>query len=68
MTKITLNTEFITLGQLLKLVHAVNQGSEAKVFLQNTPVLVNNEPETRRGRKLYPFDVVKIGEKSYVIA
>ncbi len=46
-------TEFVTLGQFLKIIDKINSGGEAKVFLQEYPVLVDGERETRRGRKLY---------------
>ena len=55
-----ITTEFITLGQLLKLADIVGNGGEAKVFLANTEVLVNGEPDNRRGRKLRPGDRVEI--------
>ena len=55
---ITLKTEFITLGQVLKLINAVSTGGEVKNFLTNNLVKVNNKPENRRGRKLYKGDVV----------
>jgi ribosome-associated protein len=31
------------------------------MFLERTPVLVNGEPEARRGRQLHPGDVVAVG-------
>ena len=58
MDKIEIYTEFITLGQFLKLYGAINNGGEAKKYLETGRVSVNFEPETRRGRKLYPSDVV----------
>ncbi len=39
-----------------------------KAFLQDEGVLVNGEREHRRGRKLYPGDVVEIAEAgSYLV-
>ncbi|MDQ0339273.1 S4 domain protein YaaA [Caldalkalibacillus uzonensis] len=55
-----IHTPYITLGQLLKLVGAIDTGGQAKWFLAEYPVLVNGEAEQRRGRKLYPDDVVHI--------
>ncbi len=60
MTEITINDEYITLGQLLKKANVLSTGGQVKWFLQEHRVLVNEEEETRRGRKLYPGDVVKI--------
>ena len=44
----------IRLGQLLKLAGVVGAGGEAKALLASEPVLVNGEPEARRGRQLHP--------------
>jgi len=48
----------IRLGQLLKLAGTVGGGGEAKALLASEAVLVNGEPEARRGRQLHPGDVV----------
>lgn len=58
MEVIKLREEFIKLGQALKAVGFVESGVEAKDVIQNGLVLVNGEIDTRRGRKLYPGDVV----------
>jgi ribosome-associated protein len=55
--------ETIRLGQLLKLVGAIDGGSEAKGFLATEPVWVNDELEARRGRKLQVGDIVRVGEQ-----
>lgn len=60
MKKIGISTEYITLGQLLKLADCISTGGEAKFFLQETKVLVNGEPDNRRGRKLVPGDNVEV--------
>lgn len=63
MTKdVSINTEYIKLGQLLKLVGVITNGAEAKMFLEENSVLVNNENENRRGKKIYPGDIVRIKE------
>jgi ribosome-associated protein len=61
-TEIAIRGEMIRLGQLLKLAGVLEGGGEAKAFLAETPVLVNGEPETRRGRQLVPGDRVVAGE------
>jgi ribosome-associated protein len=53
----------IRLGQLLKLAGIVDAGGEVKAYLAETPVLVNGEPEDRRGRQLHPGDEVQAGEQ-----
>lgn len=57
---ISIDTEMITLGQFLKLSDVIQSGGMAKWFLSEHEVLVNNEPDNRRGRKLYVGDVVEI--------
>ena len=57
METIKLRTEYIKLGQALKLAGLVGSGVEAKVLIQDGEVLVNGEVDTRRGKKLYPGDV-----------
>ncbi len=52
--------ETIRLGQLLKLVDAVPTGAQVKDVLLAGDVLVNGEPEDRRGRQLRRGDVVSV--------
>ncbi len=65
MVKIT--TEFITLTQFLKINDFISSGGEAKYFLQEQEVFVNQEKEERRGRKLYVNDEVVINQKKFII-
>lgn len=60
MKNVKIKGEFITLQQLLKVESIISSGGEIKYYLQENTVLVNGERETRRGRKLYPGDVVKV--------
>lgn len=53
----------IRLGQLLKLAGIVGAGGEAKAFLAAHRVLVNGEPEERRGRQLHAGDEVAAGDE-----
>lgn len=57
--KIQLNGEYITLQQLLKAANILSSGGQVKAYLAENPVLVNQEPENRRGRKLYRGDQVE---------
>lgn len=68
MDLIFIKTDYITLGQFLKYLGIIGSGSEAKNFLQNNDVFVNNIEEKRRGKKLYPQDLVKIFNKTYEIS
>ena len=55
--------EMIRLGQLLKLTGVTDGGGETKAFLATEQVLVNGEPETRRGRQLRAGDTVAIADQ-----
>lgn len=67
--KIIIKDEFITLGQVLKEAALIDSGGQAKWFLAEVPVWVNDEEENRRGRKLYPGDQVTIEESgTFLIA
>ena len=50
--------EFIKLGQLMKKVGWISSGVDAKMLILDELVKVNGEIETRRGKKIYPGDVV----------
>ena len=59
-----IHTKFIKLDQLLKWANLVESGAMAKMIILNGDVKVNGEIETRRGKKIYPGDVVEFnGEK-----
>ncbi|HKN92730.1 MAG TPA: RNA-binding S4 domain-containing protein [Thermoleophilaceae bacterium] len=60
-SEIPITGDTIRLGQLLKLAGVVGSGSEVKDLLASEAVLVNGEPEDRRGRQLHPGDVVIVG-------
>ncbi|ARI75518.1 S4 domain-containing protein YaaA [Halobacillus mangrovi] len=60
--RIEISTEYIPLGQFLKLANVVESGGMVKIFLSEFDVFVNGELENRRGRKLYLGDTVEIEE------
>lgn len=60
MQQLAIESSFITLAQLLKLTDQIDSGGQARFFLQEVEVKVNNELESRRGRKIYPQDIVDI--------
>ena len=67
--EIAIRGDTIRLGQLLKLAGVVAAGGELKAFLADATVLVNGEPDARRGRQLHPGDVVAVaGEELRVVA
>lgn len=70
MKKIKLHnqSEYMTLGQLLKVTGAIQSGGEAKLYLQDNKVTVNAQPESRRGKKLRAGDQINIaGTGEFVI-
>jgi ribosome-associated protein len=64
MREVQITTGMIRLGQLLKLAGLIDSSGEAKAFLAERPVLVNGEPEARRGRQLFPGDEVRVGTEA----
>ena len=60
MSEIIIKTEFIKLQQLLKLAGVVSQGSDAKLYIKNGEVKVNDTVVTERGKKIYSGDIVAI--------
>lgn len=60
MENLSIDTEYITLGQLLKMTNAISSGGMAKWFLEEHTVYVNGEAEQRRGKKLRHGDVINI--------
>ena len=51
---------YITLQSYLKFNGCIHTGAQSKIFLQDHDVLVNEIKETRRGRKLYPGDLINV--------
>lgn len=64
--QIQIKDDYITLGQLLKLADIVSSGGEVKVYLSEHTLEVNGEQETRRGRKLYPGDLILIDQQQQI--
>ena len=67
MKDVKIKTEFITLGQLIKFLNLIGSGWEVKFFLMENDIFVNDELESRRGKKIYPGDKVKINNQFYRI-
>lgn len=64
---VKITSDYITLGQFIKFVGIISNGAEAKVYLASNDAYINNELDTRRGRKIYPGDVVKVNNKEYKV-
>lgn len=65
--KIREQDEYITLQNALKIENIIQTGGMAKLFLNENNVLVNGIKEERRGRKLYPGDIVSFNKISIEI-
>ncbi len=65
--EVMINTEFIKLDQLLKWANFTGSGVEAKIFIQNGEVKVNDTVETRRGKKIYDGDIVEFAGEKVVV-
>ena len=66
-TEIIINTEYITLGQFLKLADIIESGGEAKLFLTENKVQIDGISDQRRGRKLRGGEVIEILGQKYEI-
>lgn len=67
MKQVTISTEFVTLGQFLKLANLIQTGGEAKFYLQEHEVKINGEFDNRRGRKLYNEMIVEVENQTFKI-
>lgn len=65
---VPIRDESIRLGQFLKLADLVESGADAKELIADGEVLVNGEPETRRGRQLNVGDVVEFDGRPVRVA
>ena len=66
-TEIIIKTEYITLGQFLKLADIIESGGEAKMFLAENEVQIDGVIDQRRGRKLRGGEVIEILGQDYEI-
>jgi S4 domain protein YaaA len=64
---VKITTDYIELQQLLKLTDWISTGGEAKIAVKRLKIKLNGEPENRRGKKIYPGDVVEIQNKKYEV-
>lgn len=66
--QIAISKEPIRLSQFLKLANVVQDGIEAKIRILKGEIQVNNELETRRGRKLYDRDIIQFADDVFQVA
>lgn len=67
MNKVKIDTEIIKLDAFLKWAAIVSSGAEAKIYVQEGMVKVNNEVCTQRGKKLRAGDIVSFEGSDYEI-
>lgn len=67
MKRVIIKGEYITLGQFLKFTGIINSGAMAKQYLVENKVYVNDDLETRRGKKLYENYQVEVNNTKYII-
>ncbi len=67
MKDIFINTEYIKLDQFLKLSDIISSGGEARSFIAESNIYVNDEKEDRRGRKLRDGYIIKVNNDLYRI-
>lgn len=60
--------EFIELNKLMKILNWVNSGGEAKMYIKNGEVNINNSTATEIRKKLRKGDVVSFHENIVSIA
>ncbi len=65
--QINIDSEFIRLDALLKLVNAVMTGGHAKIVIQEGEVKVNGEICTARGKKIRAGDTVEFDRVVYEV-
>ena len=66
-TEIVINTDYITLGQFLKLADIIQSGGEAKGFLAENKVEIDGIFDNRRGRKLRGGEIIEVLGQTYEI-
>ena len=66
-TEISIYSDYITLGQFLKLADIIQTGGEAKTFLAEHEIKIDGEFDNRRGRKLRGGEIIEILGQTYEI-
>ena len=66
-TEISIYSEYITLGQFLKLADIIQTGGEAKNFLAEHEIVIDGEIDNRRGRKLRGGEIIEVLGQKYEI-
>ena len=67
MEKLIIKTDYILLGQFLKYAGIISNGGQSKMFLAENSVKINGIIDQRRGKKLFPGDIVEVLGQKYKI-
>lgn len=67
MNEFIMNRPMMTLAQFLKATDFIQSGGQAKYFLKDYVVTVNNIECDKRGKKLYPKDIIKIEDQQFTL-
>lgn len=67
MNEVKISTEFIKLDSFLKWCGIASLGSEAKMYILDEMVKVNNEICTQRGKKIRSGDIVEFNGEEYKV-
>lgn len=67
MKQFKMKSEVMTLTQFLKANDYISSGGEAKYFLQDYVVLINDVECNLRGKKLFPKDIVVVDNDKYIL-
>ncbi|BBU47309.1 RNA-binding S4 domain-containing protein [Mycoplasmopsis felis] len=64
---IKIKTNEIKLGQLLKKIDEINTGGQAKFFIEENFIKINDKENVTRNSKIRSGDILKINENIYKI-
>ncbi|WP_322935123.1 RNA-binding S4 domain-containing protein [Mycoplasmopsis felis] len=64
---IKIKTNEIKLGQLLKKIDQINTGGQAKFFIEENFIKINDKQNVTRNSKIRSGDILKINENIYKI-
>ena len=67
MEKLIIKTDYILLGQFLKYAGIISNGGQSKMILAENSVKINGIIDQRRGKKLFPGDIVEVLGQKYEI-
>lgn len=67
MEEVRLRDEYIKLGQALKLSGLAGSGVDAKYFIQNGMVKLNDNVVYERGKKCYDGDIIEFNGEKVVV-